>query len=144
MKVVTASDLRSKFNDCLICYRIAVDTDYALPTRAWLSGPFWTWFQQMRWNLGLTKWERTNDCDNFARAYAQAAADCYALTPWPDGSPRPESIAVGELFYIRKDGAAHAICVAVTESDLTFVEPQTGQFLTLDPEELASCFFVRF
>lgn len=116
------------------------DVSYAKPTLKWLQGPFWDWFQKTRWDLGLSKWTRKNDCDNFARAYAQAAQDCHSLT-----SEDSDALAVGEFWYHREKGGAHAIVVAVTDQPgLTFIEPQNGQILKLTEQEFQSCFFVRF
>lgn len=139
MRIVTAEQLRSRVP--FSAPAIFADANYAVPTLAWLQGPFWDWFQKCRWDLGLKSWARRNDCDNFARAYAQAAADCHALTASGDAA---EGLAVGEWYY-HSPGGPHAICVAAIEDDaLTFVEPQNGQRLTLTPTEISSCFFARF
>ncbi|HEY1109137.1 MAG TPA: hypothetical protein VGE76_10910 [Opitutaceae bacterium] len=132
-------EIQLAFPDCRV---VAPDEGYAVPTRDWLLGPFWAWFQKDRWARGLTKWERRNDCDNFARAYAQAAQDCHALS---NGSDQ-EGVAVGEFFYTQAKGGGHAIVAAFVDSParLIFIEPQTGREVTLTPEEQASAFFVRF
>lgn len=116
------------------------DTSYARPTLAWLTGPFWRSFAADRW-AKVGRYTRTNDCDNWARAYAQHAQDCHARTAThPD-----EALAVGEFFYTRADGlGAHAIAVAITDTGLTFLEPQNGTVLPLTPAEIASCTFARF
>jgi hypothetical protein len=140
MKVLDAIDLRMLLP--LGPQVIMADAAYACPTEAWLSGKFWDWFHGMRWNLGLNNWTRRNDCDNFARAYAQAAADAHALTELGN---EVEGLAVGEFYYFRAvDHGAHAIVVAVTENGLRFIEPQNGQFIKLSEEEINSCFFARF
>jgi len=41
-------------------------------------------------------------------------------------------------------GEAHAIVVALTDVGLVYIEPQTGEVLTLTPQEKASCFRVSF
>lgn len=134
---MTATELRAEFPAWVQV--IFADTEYAKPTLRWLTDKFWPWFQRQRFNLGLNRWTRKNDCDNFARAYAQAAADCHALT----GGNELEGLAVGEFFYIRKDGVAHAINVAFTDSGKVFIEPQTGEVIFLTPIEELSAFHVR-
>lgn len=117
------------------------DATYAKPTIRWLKGEFWDWFQKSRWDLGLSRWTRKNDCDNFARAYAQAAQDCHSLSVGNNS----DALAVGEFWYHQAKGGAHAIIIAVTDRPgLTFIEPQTGGELTLTEQEFQSCFFVRF
>ena len=133
---MTAYQVRMAFPGTAII--ITPDTEYACPTVHWLKDTFYPWFQQQRFNLGLNKWDRRNDCDNFARAFAQAAADCHALSNGDDS----EGLAVGEFYYHQATGG-HAINVAFTDIGKVFIEPQTGQIITLKPEEERTCFFVR-
>lgn len=121
---------------------IAPDTDYAVPTLRYLRGAFWDSFQRDRWGKGLKAWRRRNDCDNFARAYAQHAQDCHAISSGNES----EGLAVGEFFYTQTAGTGHAIIVAFVDDDhrRVFIEPQTGQEVQLTEAEIASCFFVRF
>lgn len=137
---MTNQEIRSQFPSWTTA--IISDETYGKPKTAWLRDKFWPWFQQMRWNLGLDKWTRRNDCDNFARAYAQACADCHALTV----GNQDEGLAVGEFCYIGTSHVqgAHAIIVAFTDEGKIYIEPQTGQRLALTPSEELSCFFVRF
>jgi hypothetical protein len=138
--MLTAAEIRSKFPAWVPV--ILSDSDYGKPTVAWLREKFWPWFQRQRFDLGLLKWDRRNDCDNFARSYAQSAADCHALTVGENA----EGLAVGEFYYIGTSHVkgAHAIVVAFTEEGKIYIEPQTGQRLALTPTEELSCFFVRF
>lgn len=115
------------------------DATYAKPTLNWLQTKFWDWFSKWRWEMGLNKWTRKHDCDNFARAYVSAAHDCHALTTGDDS----EGLAVGELWYVTKVGP-HAIVCAVTDHGLIFIEPQNNHQLILTQSELDSCFFVHF
>jgi hypothetical protein len=136
--MLTASEIRSQF-PAWVPLRLTDET-YARPTAAWLRDMFWPWFQRKRWDLGLSRWARKNDCDNFARAYAQYAADCHALTAGEEA----EGLAVGEFCYIGTTHAKgpHAIVVAFTDEGKIYVEPQTGQRLALTPTEELSCFAV--
>lgn len=125
---------------------VLADTDYACPTLRWLQGPFWDSFQADRWAKGLRVWERKNDCDNFARAYAQHAQDCHALSRrTQDADSSTEGLAVGEIFYTQeKSGGGHAIVCAFTDAGRLFIEPQNGLTLALTEREIDSIFFVRF
>ena len=137
---MTAAEIRAQFPSWVPV--ILADASYGVPTVRWLGEQFWPWYQRQRWNLGLDKWERRNDCDNHARAYAQYAADCHALT----GSGAGEGLAVGEFFYVATSHVQgpHAINVAFTDEGKVYLEPQTGRRLTLAPSEELSCFHVRF
>lgn len=120
---------------------IAADATYARPTVEWLQGDFWDWFKGARWKLGLHRWHRRHDCDDFARAYCQACADAWALTPGAEEVA--EAVAVGE-FYYNNAGTPHAIVAAVTDMGLVFIEPQTSLALKLTDAEIKSCFYARF
>jgi hypothetical protein len=144
MKVITAEELSALFPwESAMKLALFPDSNYALPTTAWLLGPFWSWYQGRRFELGLHKWTRANDCDNSARAYCQAAADCHAST-MGSSDKAPEGVAVGEYFYTKDSGGGHAIVVAVTEKGIIYIEPQTGVEINLSDMEKLSCMFVRF
>lgn len=115
------------------------DDAFARPTLHWLQGAFWDAFQRDRWEKVGT-YTRKNDCDNWARAYAQLAQDCHAATAGNDA----DALAVGEFWYVRDAGGAHAIACAFVESGLVWIEPQTGRDLLLSAAEFQSCTFVRF
>lgn len=135
---MTASEIRLDLP--LLAPAYLSDATYAKPTLRWLSSTFWDWFWEQRTGLGLRVWSRRNDCDNFARAYCQAAADAHALS----SGNNDEGLAVGEFWYQRERGGPHAIVIAYTDAGRVFIEPQNGRRLELSEPELKSCFFVRF
>lgn len=137
---VSASRIRADFPTCP--HVLLADSEFAVPTLRWLQGPFWNWFRLTRWSFNLDRWQRKNDCDNFARAYAQAAQDCHALSPGNDS----EGLAVGEVFYTKASGGSHAIIVAYVGEDCArvFIEPQNNEAITLTEDEIKSAYFVRF
>ncbi len=117
------------------------DVTYALPTTRWLFDEFVPWFRTQRFKANRHKWERKNDCDNFARAFAVFAADAHN-----EGRSDLEGIAVGVFCYIGSSHVRgpHAITCAITEEGLIFIEPQTGQRLALTPAEIQTCFHYEF
>lgn len=120
------------------CY----DASYGKPTEDWLLNKFWPWFRDTRFEANKHKWTPKNDCDNFARRWAMECQDAHADTDQGD-----EGLAVGEFCYHASSGAVqgpHAIVVAITDQGVIFIEPQTGQRLTLTPNEIISCFRVSF
>ena len=145
---MTNVDIRALFPVRTIV--ITSDSTYAKPTLAWLQGPFWTWYIGWRKELGLDRWTRKSDCDNFARTYSSAAQDCHALTitrqAAATGDPVTlEGLAVGEIHYFARDlGGWHAIVAAVTDQGLVFIEPQNNRRLMLTPDDLATCTFAYF
>jgi len=135
--ILTATELRERVPGA-----VCADQDYAVPTSAWLLKEFYPWFWQMRTAMGLRVYSRKNDCDNYARAAAQAAEDCHSLTA---GGPVAEGLSVGEFFYRKDSGEGHAICVAIVDDGRRmFFEPQSGAELQLSNQEIASCYFARF
>ena len=133
---INGAAIRAQF----ACPVVTADLDYATPTLRWLLGPFWNHFRARRGALG--KWTAKNDCDNFARAYAQDAQDSHALSKGSEA----QALAVGEIFYVQDSGGGHAINAAFVDNPprLVFIEPQTGQAVDLTPAERASIFFARF
>ena len=118
---------------------ITADQTYAKPKLDWLLGDYAEWFKAYRWKLGLDKWQRRHDCDDFARAYAQGCSDAWALTE----EGKSEGLAVGEFFYHSVNGP-HAIVCAFTPEGRVFIEPQTCKLLNLSDKEINSCWYARF
>jgi hypothetical protein len=132
---MTGREIQSYF----VCRVWLPDASYTRPTLRWLQGAFWDAFREDRFNK-VGRYSRKNDCDNFARAYAQLAQDCHAMSTGRDA----EGLAVGEVFYITRKGEGHAIVCAFTDQGRKFIEPQTGRVIDLTENELLSCTFVRF
>lgn len=119
------------------------DQTYACPQSEWLLGPFWSWYWETFTALGVMKWERTNDCDDFAMRYATAAKLCHSITK--GGVGNPEGLAVGEFWYQQDASGGHAIVVAMTpDKGLIFIEPQNGKEMKLSASEIASCILAKF
>ena len=140
---MTQADLRALFIQGTPIF--VGGSNYAKPTTAWLTGPFWQWFKAMLWDEDLDKWTPPWECRDFARAYACLAQVCNARTAaLPAGM---DALAVGE-FWFHPDGNPpledHAICACVTEEGLIFIEPQTGLVRPVSPNELLTCKFARF
>lgn len=114
---------------------------YAIPTIQWITGPFWEFYHARLWAGGLDQWQQRWQCNEFARSYASAAQECHARTAH---ALADESVAVGEMWYRRDAGGAHAICPIISDQGLVFVDPQNGLLCTLSPAELSSRFFCRF
>ena len=134
---MTATELRLEFPAYTPV--LIADAGYAKPTLRWLQDVFWPWFRADRERKGLRSWTRRNDCDNFARAYAQGAADCHAITAGND----QEGLAVGEYWYHSRNGL-HAVVIAFTDQGRVYIEPQTGERLQVTQQEEQSCIFARF
>lgn len=140
MLILTQHDIKTRFPFWVSPY--FYDETYAVPSRDWLVNKFYPWFRDVRWAENRNKWTPKNDCDNFARRFVVECQDRHA-----DSKPdiTAQGLAVGEFCFVRRDGTAHAIVVAVTEfPGLTFIEPQTGQLLSLTQQEENSCFRVSF
>lgn len=119
--------------------------DFEVPTLAWLTGPFWSAFKARLWNENLDKWRVRWECRDFARAYACMAHECWALTTGVD-SPS-DALAVGEIWFLpdpNTPAQGHAICPAITDKGLIFIEPQTGLTYPVGSAQRASAFFLRF
>ena len=134
---LTATELRRLFANVPVV--IAPDRDYLCPTRRWLLGQVYDSFAGFLGTYGQ-RYERQFDCDDFARTFA-----VWAVLENAQRTKDAEGIAVGELFYRRRDGGGHAINVAVLEDKKTlYIEPQTGRPIRLNKDEVGSIWFVRF
>lgn len=116
--------------------------EYAVPTLAWLQGPFWDFFKGRYWSTNSDKWKFRWECRDFARAYACAAQECWGDTA--GGDPAVDALAVGEMWFHPDTATGHAICPVITENGLQFIEPQTGLLCTVTPEQFSSRYFCRW
>lgn len=116
-------------------------SEYRVPTLGWLRGPFYEAFTRRYWNEGLGKWSRRYECRDFARAYAAMAVECWATS---NEIAEEDSIAVGELWFNPTPSTGHAICPAITDVGLVFIDPQNNQLCTLSTEQLLSRYFLRW
>lgn len=117
---------------------------YAVPTLAWLQGPFWDFFRAELWDRDLSNWKVRWTCRDFARRYASLAQECWAATA---GGTTDDGVAVGELWFTPHNsppGIGHAICPAVTDQGRVYIDPQSNLKCTLSPEEYESRYFLRF
>jgi hypothetical protein len=120
---------------------IISDVDYAMPKASWLTGTFYDFYQEWRFDHNLNEWSNKNDCDNAACLFYTFAQICHAKSDRAE-----QGISVGELFYfIGGDKTrGHAINIAITDKGAIYIEPQSGKTLSLTKTEKESSWFVRF
>jgi hypothetical protein len=102
--------------------------------------------------MGLTKWEATNDCDNFAWNFFTDATWAHYISK----QSTAEGLAVGVCYFMsgaraeNGTGGGHAINTAIVENhEVIFIEPQFAALgkpcqLTLNAFELQSIWFVNY
>ncbi len=117
------------------------DSAYQPPTRDWLTGEFYAWYRSCLFQLGCTGYKAENwDCDDFADLFAAFARICHRRTSPNAGAALP----VGILWYVAAGRGGHAVNVALTsDHGLVVIEPQSGNLLTLTPEEAASAWLLK-
>lgn len=139
---MTRAEIQAFFPRSLVQFGGA---NYAVPTVAWLTGPFWQYFKAKLWSDDVDTWSVKWECRDFARAYACFAQLANARSSGtPDGD---DALAVGEFWFhpdTNPPGEDHAICACITDQGLTFIEPQTGAVRPMSATEIASCTFARF
>lgn len=120
------------------------DATYAEVSSAWLRD-YYGEFRKTLFRQGVVKWEETFDCDDFASFYVSLAAVRFFTATWSSEFPA-EALALGEFWYRPdgKRGQGHAIVTALTERGQVFIEPQSGQELTLTDSERLSRYLVKF
>ena len=119
------------------------DRAYACPAKEWVTGPFSSALWRLQTELEIDRWlEEANDCDDFARVAAGFAQILHRRTP---DRPPATALAFGEFWYLRTDGAGHAINLALhTSGAITFYEPQTRREVILTEAEKESGTLIRF
>lgn len=146
MKLLTPDELESALDKAGISFthpNYYVDRMYVVPTLDWIETDFSEDLRKLQESMGVLGYEQeVNDCDDFAR---MSAAFANARNRATSGHPKA-SLTVGEFWYTKDSGGAHAINVFVCDSDLkiAFYEPQTRRVITITDAEKESCYYVRF
>lgn len=84
--------------------------------------------------------EEVRDCDDFAR-FAASVAQLWNAKSENEG----HALAFGEFWYVKDNGDAHAINVALVEGGkVVFFEPQTQRIVELTESEKWSAKMIRF
>lgn len=144
MKILSASELTM---ECAVAGFAnasidVVDRAYACPTEAFLEGAFASALRSLQWFFKVLTWSaEANDCDDFARLAAAFAQILHFLTP---NRPPATALALGELWYRRDVGGAHAINIARTDKGVQTYEPQTRSLVKLSETEKLNTFKIRF
>lgn len=119
------------------------DNAYAEVSAEWLR-EFYQDFRKTLFREGVTKWDATFDCDNFASLYVGLANLRFFVASFHSATTA-QSLALAEYWYRQGgDGPAHAVVHALTNRGPIFIEPQSGSLLPLTPAEQASRLFVKF
>ena len=113
-----------------------VDSTYA-EVNAMALGGYYDWFRSELFRLGITKWDASFDCDNYAALYADLLGVRFFRAQWESARPPAQSPAVA-CYYYQSPAGPHAINAVLTDLGRIFIEPQNGRRLILTPDELAS------
>jgi len=116
-------------------------THYATVSAAALTA-FYADFRSELFRQGVTKWDPRFDCNHFATYYVALAQTRFYLASFHSSTPA-QTLALGVMWYQSARGA-HAIVMAITDRGLLFIEPQTGDEITLTPAERQSAFLTFF
>jgi len=147
-RVYAASDFAAQLGSL---WPMADDT-YA---EVWASAlpEHYRWFRAEMDRLGVKSDLARQDCDNHAHLFRDFLNLRWYLAQFERGStPKAQSAAVAaywfRLYRPTYFGApvewasGHAIAAVGTDQGIVFIEPQTGELLTLNDNEIASRFNV--
>jgi hypothetical protein len=116
---------------------------YAEVNSRWLPHWYRTYRQQL-FKIGLVRWDSRFDCNRFADFYTNLAQAYFSVEMFHSPTPA-QALALGPFWYVRADGkGSHAIVQAVTERGRIFIDPQTGEEMTLSPIEQQSGYVQMF
>ena len=143
--VLTAADFNAQVGNLWP----AADESYAVLRAAALRDHY-LWFRGEIVKLGINTGEPAFDCDNFAHLFRDFTNIKFYTSQWKGDCPKAQSAAVAAYWFRfyrdRYFGAAlppnsaHAINVVVTDEGVKWIEPQTGEIITLNENEIASRF----
>lgn len=139
--ITTGVNLRAGDVRATIPGVVLPDEGYAQVRSAWLPG-YYQEFREDLFRRDVVKWEGRFDCNKFATAYASGAQMRFYRDQFHSWNPA-QALAIGEVWYLSPRGP-HAINVALTDRGMLFIEPQTGQEITLSSVEKQSIYYARF
>lgn len=119
------------------------DTAYAVVQSAALPALYEN-FRSVLSSQGLVKWDARYDCNHFSALYIALAQTQYAVAAW-HSETKAQTLALAELWYLPNGPpSGHAIVQARTELGDIYIEPQSGQRLTLTPAQLRSIYLRKW
>ena len=122
-------------------------SEYGVPLLSWLTGQFYTDYRARIFDESNQDWLPKWPCREFARSFACFAQEAWAKTPGtPDGET---SVLVGE-YWFKPDASrgmpvdeGHAVCFALTDQGLVYIDPQNGTLWQMSDTERDSNYFRR-
>jgi hypothetical protein len=118
------------------------DGPYAI-VKAEALPAYYSEFRAQLFKEGVVKWDERFDCNHFASYYVAKAQTQFYLANFHASTPA-QTLALAEVWYRPGGGKGHAIVAAQTDRGLLFIEPQTGQVVTLSAAERSSVFMVKW
>lgn len=79
------------------------------------------------------------DCDDYARGMQHFFQVHYSKSSYDE-----QSFALGVVFYRKDEQYNHAVCVAVINGEVLFIEPQNGLYIELSEQEKKKLFRITF
>ncbi len=121
-----------------------VGSTHVAQVRAAALPGLYSHFRDELFRLGIVKWNERFDCNQFAAFYIALANARFYAANFHSATPA-QALALAEYWY-RPGGSGngHAVVLALTDRGRLWVEPQTGQLLTLTANEVASRYLVKF
>lgn len=118
------------------------DKSYAQVNSAALPA-FYKAFRNDLHRKGVVRWDERFSCKHFAGLFVEMAQVQYFNEAWKtDG---PAALAIGAVWYVRDNGRGpHALVCALTERGRLYIEPQSGECVTLSEAEERSVYFRFF
>lgn len=117
------------------------DRSYAIVNYDWLFVFYETWRDEI-FKQDVIAWDDKFDCNKFTSSFVSRAQIEYYKKVWRTN--KPQSLALGEVWFITKGIQSHALVAALTNKGLVFFEPQTGKEITLTQEQQASIYLKKF
>ena len=115
------------------------DDSYAEVNSEWLKNFYRTYRAELS-RMGVVKWDDRYDCRRFAGFYTELAQSQFFRQMFHSGV-RAQTLALGPIWYRPEHGGGHAIIFALTEKGPIYLDPQSGQEVSLTPRERDSIFF---
>ena len=119
------------------------DEAYAEVNSAWLAR-FYDDFRSELFRLGVVGWNERFDCNRFTEFYIGLAQARFYRESFHSAT-KARALAIGPYWYLRENGhGSHAVIQVLTERGRIFIDPQTGDEVSLTPRETSLAYFQFF
>lgn len=142
-KTFSQAEVRQNFSNLIYCGK----AQYAEINIDWLKWAYEDFRAELsQGRYGITDWSNRSQCTLFATSFESFCQRRFLIHGWNSRFRTPQ-IAIGTIWYLPNPNDAqigHAINVALTTNGRQWFDPQSGKFIKLTDEQIATIYFTKF